>query len=86
MPRQSIAKEEVGLVEMDEEAIEYQVIALTAAGKYTREVGKSTGWDQKKVVKFLGIPENRKKVNGANQWARDEGMGNVLIQRRAISS
>ena len=56
---------------MDEEAIEYQVIALTAAGKNTREVGKSTGWDQKKVVKFLGIPENRKKVNGAKKALLD---------------
>ena len=67
MPRQSIAEEEVALAKLDDEATEFQLIALSAAGKTTREIGKSIGWDQKKVVKFLGIPENRKKVNGAKK-------------------
>lgn len=67
MPRQSIAKEEIALAKLEDEATEFQIIGLSAAGKTTREIGKSTGWDQKKVVKFLGVPENAKKVAGAKK-------------------
>ena len=59
----SISKEELTLAREDDEATEFQVVALTAAGKTTREVARMVKWDQKKVVKFLGVPENMKKVN-----------------------
>jgi len=67
MPRQSIAKEELVLAKLEDEALEFQIIGLSAAGKTTREIGKTTGWDQKKVVKFLGVPDNAKKVAGAKK-------------------
>jgi len=67
MPRQSIAKEELALAKLEDEALEFQIIGLSAAGKTTREIGKTTGWDQKKVVKFLGAPDNAKKVAGAKK-------------------
>ena len=41
-----IAKEEVELAKADLEATEFQVIALSAAGKTTRQVAKAVGWDQ----------------------------------------
>lgn len=78
MPKQSIANEELALAALDDEGTEFQVIALTASGKTTREVSKTTGWDQKKVVKFLGIPENRKKINTAKK-ALLEAVNSSLI-------
>ena len=74
----SISKEEISLAKEDAEAIEYQVVALTAAGKTTREVAKIVSWDQKRVVSFLGIPENMKKVT-ASKKALLEAVNGSLV-------
>lgn len=87
MPKQSIAKEEIALAKLNDEATDFQVIALSAAGRTTRQIATTTGWDQKKVVNFLGVPENRKKVNGAKK-ALLEAVNCTLVNtgRKAAST
>lgn len=82
-----IAKEEVELAKADLEATEFQVIAFSAAGKTTRQVAKAVGWDQKKVVNFLNVPENMKKLATAKSALLDAVSGCLIdVGRKATAT